>query len=676
MSQSLPTRNRQNLRLALAQLNGSPRPSGQFTPLAGSLSVPNQSPAETPFGKTSYSPFRSAHLKPLSPYGSPVAFAPRSSDRTYYGKFYWFRIKRALSSKPIWLFLMAVVLLTWWFNGGSDELDLVNFSASGLGKELLQEMKMHDYQFFPATNPKIHYVGRWTSTPNRLRKDGTFPGVYFDITIKNTTTLLVALNNAPEPVRDTTAASSQISPAITRSPGHRHFHIHPIASSENTAPPVSLLARVDDQEYVLLPNSTSLVTIRSEDLDPSTEHNVRIVAPMIDDCGKGVVELNGLWLNKGGQLVKVAGSLLSEEYANEDQLRAEDSPVGEPHRQGLIEVEKGAKIEGDVHSENDGDNDISGYRKRVLEVVTDSPGSFIGKQRGARTGGADGLMAGVMGWEYLLGEMFDADHIGIGVDGMCLTQDCIGGRGQPAGLGDVFFRSGPYGSQYFDSSWMFSAYVPDVLILNVGEADSTSFHEFSTSYNKTLWDLTATFESTYVSLINGVRDLAYPKHPNIVQSERAGRPGVISGSGAATIPIFIMRPLRGQLEQATQNIVAKLRGDGDKSVFWLDTSGWLDLNIEDGEGADFYLDETVTPAKHRLTERGNQRVAVFLHIHVCRYLAEAEDNCPFLPPEVYQGKVFNEEEARFDKYVEDEKERKLKKLFWESEESLVKVAIE
>lgn len=83
-------------------------------------------------------------------------------------------------------------------------------------------------------------------------------------------------------------------------------------------------------------------------------------------------------------------------------------------------------------------------RRKVLEVVTDSPGSFTRKQRSQRSGGADGLLAGVMGWEYLLGEMFGADHVGIGVDGMCLTQDCIGGTGSPAGMGDVFFRR--YGS--------------------------------------------------------------------------------------------------------------------------------------------------------------------------------------------------------------------------------------
>lgn len=204
-------------------------------------------------------------------------------------------------------------------------------------------------------------------------------------------------------------------------------------------------------------------------------------------------------------------------------------------------------------------------------------------------------------------------------------------------------------------------------IINIGGADDASFHENLTDYNSTLFDLSGSFETTYVSLIKAVRNLAYPKHPNIVQSERLGTPGMIPSSAPATIPIFVMRPLRGQLEQATQNVVARLRADGDKSVFWLDTSGWLDPDPEVEDGADFFLDKTATPPRHRLTEQGNQRVAIFLHMHTCRYLAGAEKKCAFLPHEVYQGKVFNKEEARFDKYLEDGKELKLKKLFWEDE---------
>ncbi|CAF9923257.1 MAG: hypothetical protein ALECFALPRED_002342 [Alectoria fallacina] len=659
-----PLRNRPNLRLALTDLTGSPRQSAQSTPLPTSRFItPYPTPGDTPFAKTAYSPYYSAGLKAPTVYETPESFTPRHTSRSCYGNCNGYRFKSLFASKPVWLLLMVVALALWWFNGGSEEMSVVKLGASGLGKEFLHQRKMHDYQFYPASNPKIHITQRWN-----IPRPST--GVYFDITIKNTTTLLLALHNAPE--QESGASSGISEPPALLAHGHRkHYSFHPIPG-DKAAPPVSLLAEVDDQEYILLPHSSSLVTISSKGLDERIEHHVRVVAPMADDHGLGVVELEGLWLSKGGKLVKVAGTLLSEDYVNEDLLNAENDQVGERHRTGLNDIEKDGTSKSGRQKASDitEDDDLlftNQDRKKLLEVITDSPGSFTGKQQGRRTGGADGLLSGVMGWEYLLGEMFGADHVGIGVDGMCLMPGCIGGSGEPAGMGDVFFRSGPYGSAYFERSWMFSAYVPDVLVINIGGSDDSSFNDHTSDYNKTLWDLSESFETTYVSLIKAIRGLAYPKHPSILQSEKAGTPGIVSSTAPAAIPIFVMRPLRGQLEQATQNAVAKVRAGGDKAVFWLDTSGWLDTSVDDRDGPDFFYDDSATFPKWRLTVQGNQRVAIFLHMHVCRYLAGLEDKCAFLPHEVYQGKVFDPEMKKFDKYIEDEKERKLKKIFWEKE---------
>ena len=156
MSNPPPLRNRPNLHLGLAQLNGSPRQAGQGTLPTSSLSVPYRSPAGTPFGRTAYSPFRSADLRPPTPYGAPSSFAPRPSSSSLYANRRWFRPTGAFYSKPLWLLLLFAVLTVWWFNGGSNELDVVKLGASGLGREFLNERRMHKYQFYPATNPKIH----------------------------------------------------------------------------------------------------------------------------------------------------------------------------------------------------------------------------------------------------------------------------------------------------------------------------------------------------------------------------------------------------------------------------------------------------------------------------------------------------------------------------------------
>lgn len=204
-------------------------------------------------------------------------------------------------------------------------------------------------------------------------------------------------------------------------------------------------------------------------------------------------------------------------------------------------------------------------------------------------------------------------------------------------------------------------------MLNLGDSDSASFDEHGAEYNISSWSLSQRFEDSYVSLIKAIRQLSYPKHPSTVYATSSSSTVDSPYLAAAPIPIFVMRPFLGQLEHAIQNVVNRLRADGDKSVFWLDTSGWLDPEDSKSDDRDFFLDESVAPVRRRLTERGNQRVAVFLHMHVCRYLAADEEKCAFLPPEVYQGKVFDPEAANFDRYLEDEKERKLKKLFWEEQ---------
>ena len=263
-------------------------------------------------------------------------------------------------------------------------------------------------------------------------------GVYFDVSVRNTTTLLLALRNDIPP--DSGLRTNESDHAL---PDPAHFSFRPISPSDTPAPPISLLARVDDEEYVLLPNSSSLVSICLDSLDRNVDHYIRIIAPMHDDHGHGVVELEGLWLSKGGKLSRVPGSTLGDEFLDEDLLRAENDFVGEKHRAGINDIdEQGSKRLSSTDSNESEEDILNGNqgRKKVLEIVTDSPGRLTHKWRGGRSGGADGLLSGVMGWEYLLGEMFSVDHVGISVDGMCLIQDCVGGTAYPAGIGDVFFR--------------------------------------------------------------------------------------------------------------------------------------------------------------------------------------------------------------------------------------------
>ena len=152
-----PLRNRPNLRLALTDLTGSPRQSALSTPPSNSRFItPYPTPGDTPFAKTAYSPYYSAGLKSPSIYGTPESFTPRRTNRLCYWNYNGYRLKHLFASKPVWLFLMVVALVLWWFNGGSEEVNVVKLGASSLGRDFLHERRMHDYQFYPATDPKIH----------------------------------------------------------------------------------------------------------------------------------------------------------------------------------------------------------------------------------------------------------------------------------------------------------------------------------------------------------------------------------------------------------------------------------------------------------------------------------------------------------------------------------------
>lgn len=258
----------------------------------------------------------------------------------------------------------------------------------------------------------------------------------------NTTSLLLSLHNAAEKSADQ-AVERPAGHEIKPKPNHDHLSFHLGSSNEKPAPPVSLLARIGQETYVLLPNASTLVSVSSGNLLPATEYHVRIVAPMVDDHGKGIVQLEGLWLSKGGKLLRVEGSLLSEEYADEDALHAQSDQIGERHRLGLSDMIKGSSrnfnAEKILRSSSEV-ADTSASRKKTLEILTDCPGSFGGRLNGTDVDSTDGLLVGETGWEYLLGEMFGVDHVGVSVDGMCLTHSCIDGTGQPTGIGDVFFR--------------------------------------------------------------------------------------------------------------------------------------------------------------------------------------------------------------------------------------------
>lgn len=246
---------------------------------------------------------------------------------------------------------------------------------------------------------------------NDTRKEGSFPGryllifgefatltivegLYFDFEFTGSTTMFLSLQNTNEDQESPRPKES--SPGLSFLP----------AITSSIAGPISLLVRVDNEQYTIFPNASSIVKVRYDELDPLERHYIRIIAPITKRNRTAVLQVNGIYIDGNGRLLQpLKTRTLLENPLAEDKTTSRDSS------------------------------------KKMLEIVTDLPGGAMKGPTGHKdvTPGHD-VLCGVMGWDYLLGEMFEADHVSIGLDGMCLTQNCIGGRGSPIGLSDVFFR--------------------------------------------------------------------------------------------------------------------------------------------------------------------------------------------------------------------------------------------
>lgn len=100
-------------------------------------------------------------------------------------------------------------------------------------------------------------------------------------------------------------------------------------------------------------------------------------------------------------------------------------------------------------------------------------------------------------------------------------------------------------------------------------------------------DTSRAYTSEFVALIQKIRKRAYK-----------------------SVPIFVLRPLDGALEQESWRVVNELRKAGDMQVHWIDTSSWT-------AGLDNMEQE--------------ERVAAYLSQHVCPFL-NAPGDCNFLTP--------------------------------------------
>jgi hypothetical protein len=172
----------------------------------------------------------------------------------------------------------------------------------------------------------------------------------------------------------------------------------------------TLMVQIDN-EYMIFNNVSLRVEIIRDAVARQTPHTVRVIVPLINNLNDQVFHISGFWLDKGSNLLPVANVQIPDLSPSDPEAADDSTAITEEELVG----------------------------RKMLEIVSDSGGSHLRRKDGQSRHSHD-ILEFVKSWQYLLGEMFGADHMTAGIEGMCLIEDCVGAVGSPMGIGDVYFR--------------------------------------------------------------------------------------------------------------------------------------------------------------------------------------------------------------------------------------------
>ena len=507
--------------------------------------------------------------------------------------------------------LLALLAYLLCFRGYDRSLALTNVPTPAIRQSVFRKILSEAHYFIPAVDHKLNYVGRWTPTSNRLRWDTSLPGAYIDLIVRNASIIYVSLFNAPT---SNTAATDDESKV-------RRVVLTPVEAKDKVEGPVTLTILLCNGNVLQFAHSENgLLAVNINASSNEADCPVRISYTGGPSAAAGTLQFQGVWLPRGASLQPRSRILVAEE-ATSGSTPGSDTAIPDQYR-------------------------------KTIELLTDFP-----EDRNKTVYEPE--------WLDQVAAHFNIDHVKIPAHSHCLTEVCLKKRDSQYSTQDVFFRSGPASFDLAMNPWDFRHYVPDLLIFNLGAVDQ-QYSPRSTSQSdrqielidshQSIESFTNTVVNSYTALIHQIRRTAYPLHPSALDSYSLEGDGYTYNSAPSTLPIFVMRPFDGSLEQATLTVVEQMQREGDKSVFWIDTNGWL-------SEADYVVNKEDNGARW-ITAIGHAKIASFMQAHLCHYLAPTPEQCPFLRRDNYLGKVYVPVEAELDKAVEESKVKKLSDLFW------------
>ncbi len=470
----------------------------------------------------------------------------------------------------------------------------------------------------------------------------TIIGSYLEFNVANTTSLYINLRN----VRKDLSPPSEPAKVDARQ--------LVVQSARKITPPsnaVSLLVQIHQGPTLYFNQTGHDVLAISSSLDATISHSIKLTY-LGAAKARNMLEFEGIWLDNGGHLMK------------RHSHSATTSPLG---------------------TESRGITSGTASRKHfavVTGLAYKDPSTAINA------------------WPQSLASHFNTSYDVFPTANYCLTSAC---SISDLALSDVYFRTGPPGSPHSHLPYRFGAPLPAALILDFGLLEYQNFLGNSPS-SHAINQFTTTFVQQYTSFVSAIRSTAYPYHSPYVTQQHgtlAVDASFTYNSAPSTLPIFLLTPLTPSkrlhrlLSHAVSQSVNALQAQGDKSTFWLDTSGWLtekdfaksSNNPKEEQSSN---DQNRNPANitavRTLTAEAHRQIAEYLADHLCPYLStrntpltltfsntataplasseelSAEAACPFSKYDNYLGNLYVPIEADISKMLEERKIELVKKF--------------
>lgn len=479
-------------------------------------------------------------------------------------------------------------------------------------------------------------------------------GSYVEMIVTNTTSIYLSLNNRILiPGQDSKK---------TKEPEDNRPNLQPVQSDATVSREVSILVQLGHDKFCGAGRTGGIAQVVSH-LDPEQKYKVRITHLGGPDARNAILEFEGIWLDR----------------------RAKDEaglPVSTAMQVALLDP-----FSPDVPTGDASPDKKPGPRapRPTIEILTSETSIESIPEEGMGERAEEIMNSRVNIWYNQLGKPHAVETVVIPTNNLRLMPSAE----STITVQDLFFRSGPTETMHYTRPWSFESYHPSVLILQLGLHDFMDFYSDKSNRKHTLEQFTNDFVEAYVKFIGTIRRTGYPFDTTSLLTgssmDRQDDGSYVYNSAPSTLPILLIAPFSASrrfvtrkirldrvISTALQQVVKVLEEEGDKSTFWIDTTGWLD-HKDDFIQPD--TDSSTPPqrqAQRLLTQYANFKVGKLLSDHLCTYItggvkgdgiASATESCPFHRHDDYLGNVYLPQDADFDRAILERKIAKLKEQF-------------